>query len=230
MPRRLIVVTALAAGMSVAAVLSLAMPALAKGPSQASITGPGWFARSSSPAKASQGSWARSRCSPVKPVCTARCSVPISLVFPRRRLRCGPRRRRPTSARGRRSATPFPVSPPARRAVRADRPGSLPGPGRRAGHLHPARPGRLRAVTAGHRMAPGQSPVDPYPDPARRSAATGHTGIPADSPVRRPFSGSASDGHTSSGLAHRGSRRHRGRSTRRRRAASSAQASHRARL
>jgi len=41
MLRRLIVVTALAAGMSVAAVLSLATPALAKGPSQASITGPG---------------------------------------------------------------------------------------------------------------------------------------------------------------------------------------------
>ena len=41
MLRRLIVVTALAAGMSVAAALSLARPALAKGPSQASITGPG---------------------------------------------------------------------------------------------------------------------------------------------------------------------------------------------
>ena len=41
MPRRLIVVTALAAGMSAAATLSLATPALAKGPSQASITGPG---------------------------------------------------------------------------------------------------------------------------------------------------------------------------------------------
>jgi hypothetical protein len=41
MLRRLIVVTALAAGMSVAAAISLATPALAKGPSQASITGPG---------------------------------------------------------------------------------------------------------------------------------------------------------------------------------------------
>ena len=41
MLRRLIVVTALAAGMSAAAALSLATPALAKGPSQASITGPG---------------------------------------------------------------------------------------------------------------------------------------------------------------------------------------------
>jgi hypothetical protein len=41
MLRRLIVITTLAAGMSVAAALSLAMPALAKGPSQASITGPG---------------------------------------------------------------------------------------------------------------------------------------------------------------------------------------------
>lgn len=41
MLRRLIIVTALAAGMSVAAALSLATPALAKGPSQASITGPG---------------------------------------------------------------------------------------------------------------------------------------------------------------------------------------------
>jgi hypothetical protein len=40
MLRRLIVVTALTAGLSVAAV-SLATPALAKGPSQASITGPG---------------------------------------------------------------------------------------------------------------------------------------------------------------------------------------------
>jgi hypothetical protein len=41
MLRRLIVVTALAAGMTVAAALSLAAPTLAKGPSQASITGPG---------------------------------------------------------------------------------------------------------------------------------------------------------------------------------------------
>jgi len=40
MLRRLIVVTALAAGLSVAAAISLATPALAKGPSQASITGP----------------------------------------------------------------------------------------------------------------------------------------------------------------------------------------------
>jgi hypothetical protein len=41
MLRRLIVVTALAAGMSFAAAMTLAMPALAKGPSQARITGPG---------------------------------------------------------------------------------------------------------------------------------------------------------------------------------------------
>jgi len=41
MLRRLIAVTALAIGMSVAAAVTLAAPALAKGPSQASITGPG---------------------------------------------------------------------------------------------------------------------------------------------------------------------------------------------
>jgi hypothetical protein len=41
MLRRLLTVTALAAGLSVAAAISLATPALAKGPSQASITGPG---------------------------------------------------------------------------------------------------------------------------------------------------------------------------------------------
>lgn len=41
MLRRMIVVTALTAGMSVAAAITLAAPALAKGPSQASITGPG---------------------------------------------------------------------------------------------------------------------------------------------------------------------------------------------
>jgi hypothetical protein len=41
MLRRLIAVTALAAGMSVAAALTLATPAFAKGPSQARITGPG---------------------------------------------------------------------------------------------------------------------------------------------------------------------------------------------
>jgi hypothetical protein len=40
MPRRLIAVTALAAGMSIA-LITLATPALAKGPSQARITGPG---------------------------------------------------------------------------------------------------------------------------------------------------------------------------------------------
>jgi hypothetical protein len=41
MLRKLIVVITLAAGMSVAAAISLATPALAKGPSQASISGPG---------------------------------------------------------------------------------------------------------------------------------------------------------------------------------------------
>ena len=41
MLRRLIVVSALAAGMSLAAAITLATPALAKGPSQARITGPG---------------------------------------------------------------------------------------------------------------------------------------------------------------------------------------------
>jgi hypothetical protein len=41
MLRRLIVVTALAAGMSIAACITLATSALAKGPSQARITGPG---------------------------------------------------------------------------------------------------------------------------------------------------------------------------------------------
>jgi len=41
MVRRPIVATALAAGMSLAAAITLATPALAKGPSQASITGPG---------------------------------------------------------------------------------------------------------------------------------------------------------------------------------------------
>ncbi len=41
MLRRLIVLTAVAAGMSIAAAMTLATPALAKGPSQARITGPG---------------------------------------------------------------------------------------------------------------------------------------------------------------------------------------------
>ena len=41
MLRRLIAVAALAAGMSIAAAMTLATPALAKGPSQANITGPG---------------------------------------------------------------------------------------------------------------------------------------------------------------------------------------------
>src|SRR5207344_3402286 len=41
MLRRLIVLTALAGGMSIAAAMLLAAPALAKGPSQARITGPG---------------------------------------------------------------------------------------------------------------------------------------------------------------------------------------------
>jgi len=41
MLRRLIVLTAVTAGVSIAAVLTLATPALAKGPSQARITGPG---------------------------------------------------------------------------------------------------------------------------------------------------------------------------------------------
>jgi hypothetical protein len=41
MMRRLIVITALAAGISIAAAITLATPAAAKGPSQARITGPG---------------------------------------------------------------------------------------------------------------------------------------------------------------------------------------------
>jgi hypothetical protein len=41
MLRRLVAVTALAAGMSITAAMTLALPALAKGPSQARITGPG---------------------------------------------------------------------------------------------------------------------------------------------------------------------------------------------
>jgi hypothetical protein len=41
MPRRLIALTGLAAGMSMAVAIAPATPALAKGPSQASITGPG---------------------------------------------------------------------------------------------------------------------------------------------------------------------------------------------
>src|SRR5215469_6110656 len=41
MLRRLIVLTALTAGVSIATVLALANPAFAKGPSQARITGPG---------------------------------------------------------------------------------------------------------------------------------------------------------------------------------------------
>src|SRR5689334_17147977 len=41
MLRRLTVLIALAGGMSIAAVITLAAPALAKGPSQARITGPG---------------------------------------------------------------------------------------------------------------------------------------------------------------------------------------------
>src|SRR2546428_13762064 len=41
MLRRLTVVITLAAGMSIAAAITLATPALAKGPSQARITGPG---------------------------------------------------------------------------------------------------------------------------------------------------------------------------------------------
>jgi len=41
MPRRLIIVTALVAGMCITAMMTLATPALAKGPSQARIMGPG---------------------------------------------------------------------------------------------------------------------------------------------------------------------------------------------
>jgi hypothetical protein len=41
MLRRLVTVTAIAAGMSIAAAITFATPALAKGPSQAQITGPG---------------------------------------------------------------------------------------------------------------------------------------------------------------------------------------------
>jgi hypothetical protein len=41
MLRRLIAVAALAAGLSIAAAVTLATPAFAKGPSQARITGPG---------------------------------------------------------------------------------------------------------------------------------------------------------------------------------------------
>jgi hypothetical protein len=230
MLRRLITVTALAAGLSVAAAIGWPRRRWPRDRPRRASRAPGWSTRSSFPATASPESRARLRCSPGRPACSLRCSVRAPACLTRRRPRREPRRRRPPSARGTPSPTPCPASPPARRAVRAGPPGPLTGYGQRAGHLHPTRPGRLRNATAGHRLAPGQSPADPDPGPARRAAATGHAGSPADPPFRRASSGRASNGLTKPRLPHRGSRGHRSRSTRRHRtAAASPQASHRAR-
>jgi hypothetical protein len=227
MLRRLIVVTALAAGMSIAAAVALATPALAKGPSQARITGPGLVhaivvsggGEPGLPGKL--GSLAE------------QTSLFTRLVRCRRRRASTGPAAHPTAERIPRPAVHGHLHgarrhPAARPAVRADSPERLPARARRAGHLHATRPARLRTATPGHRMVSGQSPANPHARPARRS--TGRTGGAADPPSPcRASRGSASIGLTNPRLAHRVHCGRRGRSARRHRAvAASSQGSRRA--
>jgi hypothetical protein len=180
MLRRLITVTALAAGLSVAAALSLATPALAKGPSQASITGPGLvraIAVSGNGESGEQGTLA---------VLAGQTGLFTALFGP------GASVPDQTSASLRTPPPKATLGP--RYTVTYTVPGVTPKPGEQYGRvrqdLYPSAaggpviytpPGQdgFGNATADHRLAPGQSPADPDPGSARRAAATGQAMRPS---------------------------------------------------
>ena len=171
MLRRFIILTSLAAGTAIAVTAAVATPALAKGATQASITGPG-LARpvtisAQGEALPGQGDTLSSLAgqtglftvlfgpgsgTPGRAVPAAHAA---SSGLPRaevHRYLHGARRH-----------------PRTRPGGRADPPVPVPARGRRPGDLHAARTAGLRPAAAGHRMAPRHPAADRHPDPARRT-------------------------------------------------------------
>ena len=110
MLRRLIAVAALAVGMSIAAAMTLATPAFAKGPSQASITGPGLVRAIVVSGNGEPGEQGRlANLAEQTGLFTVMFGAGASTAA-RRRPGCTPPRRRPPSARGTRWCIRCPAS------------------------------------------------------------------------------------------------------------------------
>ncbi len=169
MPRRFIALTSLAAGTAIAVAAAVATPALAKGATQASITGPG-LARpvtisAQGEALPGQGDTLSSLAEQtglftvlfgpgsghagqtVPAARAARGGLPRTEVHPHLH---GARRH-----------------PRTRPGGRADPPVPVPSRGRRPDGLHAARTAGLRPAAAGCRMAPRHPSADCHPDAAR---------------------------------------------------------------
>lgn len=211
MLRRLIALTALAAGMSIAAAITLATPALAKGPSQARITGPGLTHATVVSGNGEPGQEGK----------LSTLAVQTGLFF----VLFGPNAGAPPQLR-----TPSPkgslgpqytiiytvpggiTSHPDEQfgQIRQD---LLPTGGRRPARLYTTKPAHW--PIPGVWMAPGQPQLAPYPCPARHSILSGHTGsLPGAPSTCRTPAGGAAGWPTTPALAHRVRRGHRGRSTR----------------
>ena len=185
MLRRLIAVTALAAGLSIAAAMTLATPAFAKGPSQASITGPGLgravvVSGNGEPGEQGRLASLAEQTGLFTVMFGAGASIsgpaPARLHTPPPKASLGPRYTLVYTVPG---VTPRPGQQFGR--VRQD---LYPGAARRPAHLHAAGPARLRGAPDGHRMAPGQAAADPHAGPARRLRRP--PGAQAAQQTRRP--------------------------------------------
>ena len=219
MLRRLTTVTALAAGLSIAAVMTLATPAFAKGPSQVSITGPGLARPVVVSGDGEPGQQGRLASLALQTgLFTVMFGAGASIAGPApARLHTPP----PQASLGPRYTLVYTV------------PGVTPRPGQQFGrvrqdlypraagrptHLHATRPAGLRGAPDGQRMAPGQAAADPHAGPGRRSTGGRPAGGASDPPCRgRASGGSASGGRANPRLDHRTGRGHRGRSARRHR-------------
>ncbi len=170
MLRRFIVLTSLAAGTAIAVAVAVATPALAKGATQASITGPG-LAR---PVTISAQGEALPGQSDTLSSLAGQTGL-FTVLF-------GPGSDTPDE--------PSPLRTPPAAASLGPRytltytvPGVTPGPGQPAGQVrqylypragrrpddrHAARTAGLRPAAAGHRMAPRHPAADCHPDAARR--------------------------------------------------------------
>ena len=217
MLRRLIAVAALAAGMSIAAAVTLATPAFAKGPSQARITGPGLVRAIVVSGNGEPGEQGRlANLAEQTGLFTVMFGAGVTGpgASPAAHAPAGGLPRPAVHARLHGARRHTAAGP----AVRAGPPGPLPACGRWAGHLHATRPAGLRRAPDGHRMAPGPPAADPHAGPARRSAVTGHTGSAAGPPRRgRTSGGGAASGPGNPRLDHRAGRGHRGRGAHRHR-------------
>jgi hypothetical protein len=228
MLRRLIAVTALAAGLSIAAAVTLATPAFAKGPSQASITGPGLVravvvSGNGEPGEQGRLASLAEQTGLFTVMFGAGAGIsgaaPARLHSPPPQAALGPRYTLVYTVPG---VTPRPGQPFGR--VRQDL-----YPGAAGGPLIYTPPGQQGfggplPVTG---WLPGTPAAEPHAGPAWRPAATGRTGSAADRPPRGSTPGSstpggstpggASSGRTDPRLDHRAGRGHRGRGTHRHR-------------